>query len=42
MLGLTRQTLSKELGELARAGALKLGYRSIDIVDAALLERLGR
>ena len=41
MLGLTRQTLSKELGELAKAGALKLGYRSIDIVDAALLERLG-
>lgn len=41
MLGLTRQTLGKELGELARAGALRLGYRSIDIVDAALLERLG-
>lgn len=41
MLGLTRQTLSKELGELAKAGALKLGYRSIDIVDAQLLERLG-
>ena len=41
MLGLTRQTLGKELGELARAGALKLGYRSISIVDAALLERLG-
>lgn len=42
MLGLTRQTLSKELGELAKAGALKLGYRSIDIVDAELLDRLGR
>jgi CRP-like cAMP-binding protein len=41
MLGLTRQTLSKELGELARAGAVKLGYRSIAIVDAALLDRLG-
>lgn len=41
MLGLTRQTLSKELGELAKAGALKLGYRSIDIVDAELLRRLG-
>lgn len=41
MLGLTRQTLGKELGELARAGALKLGYRSIDIVDAELLDRLG-
>lgn len=41
MLGLTRQTLSKELGELARAGAVKLGYRSIDILDAALLRRLG-
>lgn len=41
MLGLTRQTLGKELGELARAGALRLGYRSIDIVDAALLQRLG-
>lgn len=41
MLGLTRQTLSKELGELAKAGAVKLGYRSIDIVDAALLDRLG-
>lgn len=42
MLGLTRQTLSKELGELAKAGALKLGYRSIDIVDAALLAQLGK
>lgn len=41
MLGLTRQTLSRELGELARAGAVKLGYRSIDIVDAELLQRLG-
>lgn len=41
MLGLTRQTLGKELGELAKAGAVKLGYRSIDIVDAGLLERLG-
>jgi len=41
MLGLTRQTLSKELGELARAGAVRLGYRSIDIVDADLLDRLG-
>ena len=39
-----RQQLSairKELGELAKAGALKLGYRSIDIVDAGLLARLG-
>jgi len=39
MLGLTRQTLSKELGELAKAGALKLGYRSIDIIDAGILAR---
>ena len=41
MLGLTRQTLSKELQALARAGAVVLGYGRIEIASTALLERLG-
>lgn len=40
MLGITRQTLSKELAALARDGVLKLGYRRIDIVSVAQLEAL--
>ena len=38
MLGITRQTLSKELAALARDGVLKLGYRRIEIVSVAALE----
>lgn len=41
MLGITRQTLSKELKLLARAGVLTLGYGRIDIVSLAELERRG-
>jgi CRP/FNR family transcriptional regulator, cyclic AMP receptor protein len=41
MLGITRQTLSKELKALVAGGAITLGYRSIAIVSAASLEALG-
>ena len=41
MLGITRQTLSKELKVLVRAGVLTLGYGRIDIVSLAELERAG-
>lgn len=41
MLGITRQTLSKELKALVRAGVLTLGYGRIDIVSLAELERAG-
>ncbi len=38
MLGITRQTLSKELKVLVRAGVLMLGYGRIEIVSLAALE----
>ena len=41
MLGITRQTLSKELKALAAAGAVTLGYGRIAIASAAKLEGLG-
>jgi CRP/FNR family transcriptional regulator, cyclic AMP receptor protein len=41
MLGVSRQTLSKELQGLAREGAISLGYGHIEIASAARLERLG-
>lgn len=41
MLGITRQTLSKELKLLARAGVLTLGYGRMEIVSLAELERRG-
>ena len=41
MLGVTRQTLSKELQALSRAGAVVLGYGRIEIASMRLLERLG-
>ncbi|MBX3659775.1 MAG: Crp/Fnr family transcriptional regulator [Ramlibacter sp.] len=41
MLGITRQTLSKELQALAAAGAVAAGYGRIEVVSLALLERLG-
>jgi CRP/FNR family transcriptional regulator, cyclic AMP receptor protein len=41
MLGMTRQTLSKELKALVRDGILVLGYGRIDIVSLAALEERG-
>lgn len=41
MLGITRQTLSKELKALVAEGAVVLGYGRIEIASAATLERLG-
>jgi CRP-like cAMP-binding protein len=41
MLGLSRQTLSKELQGLARDGAVELGYGKIAIASVARLEQLG-
>jgi len=41
MLGISRQTLSKELKALAGQGAIRLGYGRIEIESSALLERLG-
>jgi CRP/FNR family cyclic AMP-dependent transcriptional regulator len=41
MLGITRQTLSKELKALVAAGAVVLGYGRIEIASVPVLERLG-
>lgn len=41
MLGVSRQTLSKELQALAQAGAVVLGYGRIEIASAGKLERVG-
>ena len=41
MLGITRQTLSKELKALVAAGVLALGYGHIEIVSLAGLEQRG-
>ncbi len=41
MLGITRQTLAKELKFLVREGVLALGYGHIDIVSMSGLEKLG-
>jgi CRP/FNR family cyclic AMP-dependent transcriptional regulator len=40
MLGITRQTLSKELAALAAAGAITLGYRRIEIRSVSALREL--
>jgi CRP/FNR family cyclic AMP-dependent transcriptional regulator len=40
MLGITRQTLSKELQQLAAEGVIALGYGYIDIASAERLQRL--
>jgi CRP/FNR family transcriptional regulator, cyclic AMP receptor protein len=42
MLGITRQTLSKELKALVEAGAVELGYGRIVIASAKVLEELGK
>jgi CRP-like cAMP-binding protein len=41
MLGITRQTLNKELKVLVDGGALVLGYGRIEIASVAALENLG-
>ena len=41
MLGIARQTLSKELQYLVREGVLALGYGHIDILSLPGLEKLG-
>jgi CRP-like cAMP-binding protein len=41
MLGVSRQTLSKELQRLAREGAIELGYGKIAIASAERLEEFG-
>jgi CRP/FNR family cyclic AMP-dependent transcriptional regulator len=41
MLGITRQTLSKELKALVKAKAVVLGYGRIEIASVAALERQG-
>lgn len=41
MLGISRQTLSKELQGMVQAGAVVLGYGKIEIASARELERLG-
>lgn len=41
MLGVSRQTLSKELQALAREGAIELGYGRIAIASVDLLEKSG-
>jgi CRP-like cAMP-binding protein len=40
MLGITRQTLSKELKALVQAGAIGLGYSRIEIASLPLLEKV--
>lgn len=41
MLGVSRQTLSKELQEMVKLGAVTLGYGRIEIASLARLEGLG-
>jgi CRP/FNR family transcriptional regulator, cyclic AMP receptor protein len=41
MLGITRQTLSKELKALVQGGAVSQGYGRIEIASLAVLEKLG-
>lgn len=41
MLGLSRQTLSKELQLMAGEGVIELGYRYIDILSSSALGALG-
>ncbi|MBC5763799.1 Crp/Fnr family transcriptional regulator [Ramlibacter sp. GTP1] len=42
MLGITRQTLSKELKGFAQEGAVRLGYGQIEITDVPALESSSR
>ena len=40
MTGLSRQSVSRVLHELAEAGAVTVGFRQIAIADPALLETI--
>lgn len=40
MLGLSRQTINKELGRLVEEGAIDMSYKRIRIVDAEKLQRI--
>ena len=40
MTGLSRKTVNGHLAVLARSGAVALGYRAIDVLDRAALERI--
>jgi CRP-like cAMP-binding protein len=40
MLGITRQTLSKELKLLVQQGAIRLGYRTIEVLSETQLQNL--
>lgn len=40
MLGLSRQTINKELGRLVEEGAIDMRYKRIRIVDAERLARI--
>ncbi|WP_296696885.1 Crp/Fnr family transcriptional regulator [Rhodoferax sp.] len=42
MLGVTRQTLSKELKALVRDGVVRIGYGRLEILSLAALEARGR
>lgn len=39
LLGLSRESLSRELNELAREGAIRLERRRVELLDMAVLER---
>ncbi|SEA14188.1 Crp/Fnr family transcriptional regulator [Variovorax sp. YR216] len=41
MLGVTRQTLSKELNAMAQEGVIALGYGRIELLSSDALQRLG-
>jgi len=41
MLGITRQTLNKELQAMVDSGILALGYRQIEIIEPAQLKNIG-
>lgn len=42
MLGISRQTLSKELKLLERVGAIRIGYRSIELLSEPRLRAAGK
>lgn len=39
LLGLSRESLSRELNKLAREGAIRLERRRVELLDMAALER---
>ncbi|MFT3802608.1 MAG: Crp/Fnr family transcriptional regulator [Burkholderiaceae bacterium] len=42
MVGISRQTISKILKEMERSRWVRLNYRSIELLDPAMIERLAR